>query len=394
MNWFAQVFALLSFNLRSLPQRKGSALAAVFGIAGVVAVFVGVLSIAQGFKRAMVGAGSADRAVILRAGADSETTSFLTRDEARIVSEGPGVARSAEGSLSSPELFVIINLPKKSTGTDANVSMRGVSKSAFAVRPEVKIVEGRNLAWGQKEMIVGRGARDQFSGLTLGSEMQLGQGTWRVVGIFEAKEGLSESEIWADEAVLAPAYRRIGYQVALVRLASAGSFQQFKDALTSDPRLEVKVVREPEYYAQQSQTLSQIITGLGTLIAGLMAVGAVFGALNTMYTAVASRTREIATLKALGFNSSPVVVSILIESIILASIGGTIGALLAWAAFDGYKTATINWSSFSQVTFAFDVNGPLLIQGILYSVLIGLIGGLFPAIRAARLPVGLALRDV
>jgi putative ABC transport system permease protein len=294
----------------------------------------------------------------------------------------------------SPELFVVVNLPKRSTGTDANVPMRGVEIPAFLVRDEVKIVEGRPFAWGRNEVIVGRGARLEFSGLDLGAELQFGQNRWSVVGIFESGGGLEESEIWADAAVLAPAYQRgSSYQSAIVKLASAGSFQQFKDALTSDPRLNVKVIRETEFYEGQSRLLVLIITGLGSIIAGLMGIGAIFGALNTMYTAVAARTREIATLKALGFGSFPVVVSVIAESLLLAAIGGIAGALIAWAAFDGYRAATLNWQSFSQVTFAFAVSGPLLVQGVVYALLIGLVGGLFPAIRAARLPVALALRS-
>jgi len=393
-NWFAQTGALLAFNLKTLPQRKGSAFAALFGIAGVVAVFVGVLSIAHGFRKAMIGVGAADRAIVMRSGADSEMVSILAREDVQVIADAPGIARGATGALASPELFVIVNLPKRSTGTDANVSIRGVTAAAFGVRDEVKIVEGRQFQWGRNELIVGRGAQLEFAGVRLGDELQFGQTRWKIVGVFEAGGGLAESELWADVGVLAPAYRRGStYQVVMVKLSSAGNFQQFKDALTSDPRVSLKIVREPEYYAQQSQLLYKIITGLGSLIAVLMAIGAAFGALNTMYTAVASRSREIATLKALGFHTSPVVASIIIESLVLAIVGGAAGALLAWAAFDGYRAATLNWASFSQVTFAFEVSPSLLVQGVIYSVLIGLIGGLFPAIRAARLPVAHALRE-
>ena len=393
MQWFAQVGALVSFNLRTLPRRKGAAAAAVFGIAGVVATLVGVLSIGQGFRRVMVAAGSPDVAMVLRTGADSEMTSILGRDEARIIADAPGIARAEEKALVSPELFVIVNLPKRSTGTDANVPLRGVERTAFQVRNDVKLIAGRMFEWGRNEVIVGRGAAAEFSGTDIGAEMLLGQNRWKVVGIFEARGGLPESEIWTDAAVLAPAYRRgPTYQTLLVRLASAGNFQTFKDSLTADPRLNVKVLRQNDYYAEQSRMITLLITGLGGIISGLMAVGAVFGALNTMYTAVASRAREIATLEALGFGSSPVVVSVLIESMLLALTGGVAGALLAWIAFDGYRAATMNWQSFSQVTFAFDVNLPLLVNGIAYALVIGFLGGLFPAIRAARLPVATALR--
>ncbi len=394
MKWFEQVFALVDFNLRTLPRRKGSAAAAIFGIAGVVAVLVGVLSIGQGFRRAMMATGSPDTAMVLRSGADSEMTSVLGRDEARIIADAEGVARARGKALVSPELFVVVNLPKRSTGSDANVPLRGVEPPTFDVRNEVRIIRGEPFKWGRNEVIVGRGAQLEFSGLDIGSELKFGQSNWKVVGIFEANGGLEESEIWCDAAVLAPAYRRgPTYQTLLVKLASAGNFQRFKDALTSDPRLNVKVMRESEYYAEQSRLITLLITGLGGIVSGLMAVGAVFGALNTMYTAVSARAREIATLEALGFGRSPVIVSVLIESMLLALVGGLVGALLAWAAFDGYRAATLNWQSFSQVTFAFDVNARLLRDGITYALLIGFIGGLFPAIRAARLPVAIALRQ-
>ena len=393
MRWLTQTIALVGFNLRTLPARKGSAAAAIVGIAGVVAVLVGVLSIGEGFKRTLTLAGSDDTVLVLRSGADSEMASIMNRPEANVIAEAPGVARSNGRPLVSAELFVIVNLPKRSTGTDANVPLRGVEAPAFGVRPEIQVTQGRPFAWGRNEVIVGRGALAEFSGLDLGSELKFGQNRWKVVGIFDGGGGIAESEIWADAGVLSPAYRRgPTYQTLVVKLASAGNFQRFKDALTADPRLNVKVLRETEYYAEQSRMIILLITGLGGIISGLMAIGAVFGALNTLYTAVAARAREIATLEARGFGSSPVVVSVLIESLMLAAIGGLVGALLAWAAFDGYRAATLNWQSFSQVTFAFDVNPRLLVNGILYALLIGFLGGLFPAIRAARLPVAMALR--
>lgn len=392
--WISQVVALTTFNLRTIPQRRGSSLSFMVGIAGVVAVFVGVLSIGQGISRTMRRTGSPDIALVLRSGADSEMTSLLLREEMKLIGDAPGVARADGVALVSPELFVVINLPKRSTGTDANIPFRGVERPVLGVRTAVKIVDGRMFEWGRNEVIVGRGALIEFAGLERGKTIRIGQNDWTVVGIFEANGGLEESEIWTDAAVLQPAYHRgSSYQAALVRLASAGSYDKFKDALTTDPRLNVKVQRMTEYYAQQSRTLNLLITGLGSLVAGLMGLGALFGALNTMYTAVASRGREIATLKALGFGSSPVVISIITESLLLASIGGAVGALLAWAAFDGYRAATLNWQSFSQVTFAFDVNATLLVEGIVCALAIGLVGGLFPAIRAARLPVSVALRE-
>lgn len=393
MNWFRQVGALIGFNLRSLPARKGSAAAAVFGVAGVVAVLVGVLSIGEGFRQVMIAAGSPDTAVVLRAGADSEMSSVLLRDDIEIIRNAPAVARSGETPLASPELFVLVDLAKRSTGTDANVPMRGVRKEAFLVRPEIKIVQGRMFEWGTSEVIVGRSAQTQFSKTEVGTVLQFGQTRWTIVGVFEGSGGISESEVWADAAVLAPAYHRgSSFQTVLVKLASAGSFQQFKDSLTSDPRVNLKIERETDYYAAQSRTLRGLVTGLAAVVCTLMGLGAMFGALNTMYTAVSSRAREIATLEALGFGGAAVMISVMFEALVLAFAGGVLGSVGAYLAFDGYRSATMNWQTFSQVAFAFDVTPALMMGAILYALLIGLVGGFFPAIRAARLPVALALR--
>ncbi|HKR62811.1 MAG TPA: ABC transporter permease [Thermoanaerobaculia bacterium] len=394
IRWFSQTAALIAFNVRTLPSRLGSAAAAVFGIAGVVAVLVAVLSIGEGFRRTMTIAGSDDTALVLRTGADSEMTSVLSREEANIIAQAPGVVRANGRALVSPELFVMINLPRRTTGTDANVPMRGVEQTAFDVRKEVHITEGRAFAWGRNEVIVGRAALGAFSGTELGSELLLGQNHWKVVGIFDADGSINESEIWGDAAVVAPAYRRGNtYQTAIVKLASPGNFQTFKDALTADPRVNLKIVREREYYAEQSKLISKLVNIVAGGIALLMGLGAIFGALNTMYTAVAARAREIATLEAIGFSGSPIVVSVLVESILLAAIGGIVGALGAWLAFDGFRTATLNMQTFSQVAFSLDVNAHLLILGITSAIAIGLVGGFLPAIRAARLPVSVALRE-
>ena len=394
LNWLGQIASLTHFNLKTIWDRTGSTAAALFGIAGVVAVLVAVLSIAQGFRHAMTVSGSPDTAIVLRSGADSEMMSGLGGPTTRIIAEMEGVARGVEGPLASAELFVVINLPKRNTGTDANVPLRGVEPPAFEVRNEMEIVQGRLFQWGRNEVIVGAGAALEFEGLDMGSKLQVGRNEWTVVGIFTANGGIAESEIWTDAAVLQPAYRRgNSFQAVYAKLESPGAFQAFKDRLTTDPRLNVQVVRQPDYYAEQSTMVTNLITGLGTLVAGLMGVGAVFGALNTMYTAVSSRTREIATLRALGFGGTPVVISVLLESLVLSLVGGSLGAGLAYVAFDGFRAATINWQSFSQVAFAFAVTPALLIQGILFAALIGLAGGLFPAIRAARMPVATALRE-
>ena len=396
INWIAQIASVTKFGLLSLPQRRGAVAATIVGIAGVVAVLVGVLSIAAGFRQVMSASGSPDGAVVLRSGADSEMVSGLSRDETRIIADAPGVARNRDGSgLASAELYVIINLPKRSTGTDANVPLRGVEPAAFQVRDHLKIVEGRKFDWGKDEVIVGRGAAQEFAGLDVGSKIKVGRYEWPVVGMFSANGGAAESEIWTDAKVLQDAYHRgDSFQSDYVKLDSPGSFQKFKDSLTSNPQLSVKVSRQTDYYAEQSQTMTRLITTLGYWVAALMALGALFGALNTMYSAVAARTREIATLRALGFGSGAVVVSLMLESLLLALVGGVIGGGLAYLAFNNFHASTMNWQSFSQVTFAFRVTPELLVRGIVWSAVIGLIGGLFPAIRAARLPIASALREL
>jgi putative ABC transport system permease protein len=393
--WLSQCAAVTRLNLLTLPQRLGSSAASVFGIGLVVAVFVAVLSIAEGFKRTLETTGGPGNVIVLRAGTDTEMNSILGRRSTQIVSDGPGIERDADGhALASAELLVIVDLPRRSSSTPANVPLRGVSAQALAVRGNVRIVEGRAFESGRNEIIVGAAAAAEFAGLDVGNVLHWGDKRWTVVGRFTAGGTLAESELWTDAGVLAPAYQRGNtYQSIYAKLDSPASFARFKDALTGDPRLDVAVLKENEYYASQSRLLVGIVQGLGGIIAGLMGVGAIFGAVNTMYTAVSARTREIATLRALGFSSSPVLVSVLIESLTLATVGGTLGALAAWAAFDGYKAATLNWQSFSQVAFAFAVTPRLLVQGLVYSLIMGLIGGLLPAIRAARLPVSAALRE-
>ena len=395
LNWFIQIGAVTALNLRNIGARAGSSAVAVVGIAGVVIVFVAVLSIAAGFRAVLTDAGSPETALVMRAGSDSEMTSGLSLDQTRIIADAPGVRRQNGAALASAELLVIINIPKRTTGTDANVPLRGVQEAAFGVRENVQIVEGRTFEWGRNEIIAGRSAAGQFAGLEVGTEMRWGDNTWTVVGIFEADGTIAESEIWCDAGVLQPAYRRgSSFQAVYARLESEEAFDTFKDALTTDPRLNVDVIRQDEYYAAQSRTLNAIITTIGFGIAGLMGIGAVFGAINTMYTAVAGRTREIATLRALGFSRGPVLISVMAESALLSLAGGAIGGVLAYVGFNGYQTATMNWQTFSQVAFAFAVTPSLLIQGITYALVMGLLGGLLPAFRAARLPVVTALREL
>ena len=395
MRFLAQVVTMIALSLRTVPQRAGSSLVAVTGVAGVVVVFVAVLSIAEGFRAALAGAGSPDTAIVMRGGSDTELSSVLPLESTRVIRDAPGVRRSAEGVVASAELFVVVDVPKRSTGTPANVPLRGVEPAAFGVRDEVRIVEGRTFRPGTNEIIVGRSAAAQFAGIDLGSTQRWGESAWEVVGIFEAGGTIAESEIWSDARVLQPAYRRgDSFQSVYARLESPDAFDAFKDALTTDPRLDVMVEREEDYYLGQTEAVTAIITGIAGVIAFLMGIGAVFGAINTMYTAVASRTREIATLRALGFSSGPVVISVMAESVALAVVGGLLGGLLAYAGFNGYQTATINWQTFSQVAFAFRVTPALLTQGIAWAVVMGFFGGLFPALRAARLPVATALREL
>jgi putative ABC transport system permease protein len=395
IQWLLQIGAIILVNLRSLPQRIGSSTVAVVGISGVVIVFVAVLSIAEGFQRTLVVTGSPDTAIVLRAGSDTEMTSGLLGDQVRIIQDAPGIRRGANGPMASAELFVILSHPRIATGTDANVPLRGVQPAAFEVRDDVKIVEGRMFEWGRNEIIVGRAAARQFAGLTVGSTHRWGENEWTVVGIFEADGGVPESELWTDAGVLQPAYRRgNSYQAVYAKLESPDALDRFKDALTTDPRINVKVIRETDYYAEQSVLLHRLIRTVGYLIAVLMGIGAVFGAINTMYTAVSARTREIATLRALGFGAVPVVSSVLAESMLLALVGGLIGGGLAYAGFNGYQTATINWQTFSQIAFAFAVTPRLLLEGLSYALVMGFIGGSLPAIRAARLPVVTALREL
>jgi putative ABC transport system permease protein len=396
IRWITQTAAVTALNLRTIPARMSSSAVAIVGIAGVVIVLVSVLSIAAGFNAAMRQSGSPQRALVMRSGADSEMTSGLGGPQVDLIKQAPGIRRDGQTALASGELYVIIDLPKKSApDSPSNVPMRGIEPTVLQVRDDVSLVGGRMLQFGTNEVIVGRGAQAQFIGLNVGTDIKSGQNIWRVVGTFEADGGVAETEIWADSRTLQGVYRRgNSYQSVLARLDSSESFGTFRDWLSTNPQLNVQVKRENEYYAGQSQALTRLIEGLGFGIAGLMGLGAVFGAILTMYTAVATRSREIATLRALGFNSLSVVVSVLVESLALGAIGGIIGGLAAYFAFNGYQTSTMNFQTFSQVAFAFRVTPQLLMLGLVYALLMGLVGGLLPAIRAARLPIPSALREL
>jgi putative ABC transport system permease protein len=395
LRWIGQTIAVTMLSLRMIPQRLGSSLVAIVGIAGVVIVFVAVLSIGEGFRAAMTVAGSPSRALVMRSGADSEMVSGITGAEADVIRQAPGVLRDGNVPIVSAGLYVLVDLNKRSTGTAANVPLRGIEPAALEVHDEVKIVEGRMFRFGTNEAIVGRAAGRQFAGVDLGSSFKSGELTLTIVGVFTADGSVAETEIWADTRLLQGVYRRgNSYQSIVARLDSPGSFDTFKNWLTTNPQLNVQVRRENEYYAAQSTTMTGLIRGVGYAIAALMGIGAIFGALLTMYTAVASRTREIATLRALGFNTTSVLVSVLTESMALAVLGGLIGGLVAYLGFNGYQTSTMNFQTFSQVAFAFAVTPSLLFQGLSYALVMGLVGGLLPAIRAARLPISSALREL
>jgi len=397
MRWLTQTLAVLALNIKTIPQRLSSSGVAIVGIAGVVVVFVSVLSIAAGFTAAMQGSGSPDRALVMRSGADSEMTSGLSGPDVDVIKQAPGIRRGdGQAPLAAAELMVIIDLPKRATpDAPANVPVRGILPESIAVRNEFSIVEGRMFKFGTNEVIAGRGAKGQFVNLNVGDTVVSGQNRWDVVGIFETDGGVAETEIWVDARTLQGAYRRGNtYQSLLARLETRESYDVFRDWLTSNPQLNVSIRRENEYYATQSQALTRLIRTIGFGIAALMGIGAVFGAILTMYTAVATRAREIATLRALGFNTGSVLVSVLAESMVLGLIGGAIGGATAYLAFNGYQTSTMNFQTFSQVAFAFRVTPGLLAMGLFYALLMGLIGGLFPAIRAARLPIPVALREL
>ena len=396
MTWIKQTLAVIALNLRTIPARLSSSAVAIVGIAGVVVVFVSVLSIGAGFAAAMQGSGSATRALVMRTGADTELTSGLEGPDVDVIKQAPGIRREGSGPLASAELYVILDVPKKSTpDASANVPMRGIEAMGMDVREEVSLVAGRMFQFGTNEVIVGRAANGQFVNMNTGDTIVSGQNKWNVVGIFEADGGVAETEIWADVRTLQGAYRRGNtYQSVLVRLDSSDTFDMFRDWLTSNPQVNVAIRRENEYHAAQSVAMTRLIQTIGFGIAALMGIGAVFGAILTMYTAVATRAREIATLRALGFDTTSVLISVLIESLGLGAIGGAIGAAAAYVAFNGYQTSTMNFQTFTQVAFAFRVTPELLGVGLFYALLMGLVGGLLPAIRAARLPIASALREL
>jgi putative ABC transport system permease protein len=385
----------LIYNVRSVRQRWTSAVVAVLGIAGTVGVFVAMLSMARGFKATLVASGSPDNAIVMRAGATSEMYSAVGLNQVKIIEDAPGVGRGKGGPLVSPEVVVVAAFPLKKTGTDANVQVRGVSPRVLDVRNRVRIVQGRLFQPGLGELVVGRNVAGTYAGLDLGSTVRFGGGTWAVVGVFDAGGSAFDSELWCDAAVLNQVYKRPEniFQSLTVHLTSPDALTRFRDALTSDPRLSVQVESEREYYEKNSRALTAMITVLGSLVAFVMGIGAVFGALNTMYSAVAERSREIATMRALGFGAGSVVISFVFEGLLIALVGGVLGCV-AVLPVNGLTTGTMNWQTFSHLAFAFRITPSLLILGVAFALLMGLFGGVPPAIRAARRPVAVALREL
>jgi putative ABC transport system permease protein len=383
------------YNIRSVKARWTSSIVAVLGIAGTVGVFVAMLSLARGFRATLVSSGSPDNAIVMRAGATSEMMSGIKLEDIKILQDAPGIARASDTPLVTSEVVVVAPFPLRSTGTDANVQVRGVSANVLTIRRNVKIAQGRMFQPGLAELIVGKNASSSYSGLTLGNTVNFGGGHWQVVGVFDAGGSSFDSEVWCDARVLDDVYKRPSniFQSATVHLTSPESYDQFKDAITSDRRLNFDVSREIDYYAKQSTRMTQLITVLGGLVAFVMAIGAVFGALNTMYSAVAERGREIATMRALGFGGGAVVFSFLVEALLISFIGGAIGCI-AVLPLNGLTTGAMNWQTFSHLAFAFRITPVLLLAGVIFALLMGLLGGLPPAMRAAWRPVAVALREL
>jgi len=399
MNTLTQVIAVTGMNLRSLPQRRGTSSVIVVGIAGVVAVFISVLAMSTGLIKTLESAGKSDRAIVVRTGASSELTSSLAYEAALKVADAPGVRRGADGKgLASREGVRIVNVIRND-GVEANAPIRGITQLAFAVRPEIKLIEGRLFREGVNELVVGKAARKQYKSATVGSQFHFRDADWTVVGVFSSNGDAHESEFLADLNTLNSAFRRgNSAQSVTVQLDSQASFDQFRDAITTDPSLQVETTRESDYFRQQTTRITAILEGVAYVVGGIMAIGALFGALNALYSAVSARAKEIATLRAIGFGAMPVVVSVFVEALLLSVAGGVIGALLAWLLFNGHSVSTSAGGATTgvanQLIFDLSVTPKLVIVGIAGAAIIGFIGGLFPAIRAARLPVATALRTV
>jgi putative ABC transport system permease protein len=396
MNLFRQIGAVTAMNFKSLPHRVGTSIVIVIGIAGVVAVLVSVLAMSTGMLETMEHSGRDDRAIVLRNGSASESGSALGRDAARLVQDAAGVKRDGAGKpIASAESLRLVNLFRKEDGAEVNVALRGTGPQLAVLRPEIKIVQGRMFRPAVTEIIVGKAAHAEFKGLNIGEQIKTRGATWTVVGVFSSNGDAHESGLMTDAETLLAADQRGGFQSVTVMLESAAAFQRFKDALTSNPALAVEVSREREYYRRQSETIGRVIYVIAYVVGGIMAIGAIFSALNTMYSAVSARLREIATLRAIGFGPTAMVMSVLAEALLLALIGGVIGAAIAWLFFNGHQVSTSGGGAAAgHLIFELSVSPALISTGILWAITIGLIGGLFPAVRAARLPVATALRAI
>jgi putative ABC transport system permease protein len=383
-----QVIAVTRINLMSIPRRLWLSLSTVVAIALVVVVLLGFLAMAQGFQRTMAGSGSPDVAIILRAGATTEINSGITHDQVRLIEEGPGIARTAQGQpLVSAELYVVAGGIKRSTGTKANLPLRGIGPEGALVRHGIAITAGRMFTRASNEVVVGQSLLKEFAGFDLGSTLAFGTSRWTVVGVFDAGGSVFESEIWGDLPVVQSLFNRINVvQTVRVRLERPEALAALATYVANDPRLKLDVKSEAAYFAEQSSQTSDLIQKLGWPLAIAMALGALAGALNTMYNSVAARSQEIATLRAIGFGGFPVFVGTLAESLVLAIAGGALGALATWLAVDGLSASTLT-GSFTQVVFSFTLTPALAAQGMALALAVGLIGGIFPAVRAARLPI-------
>jgi putative ABC transport system permease protein len=392
-----QAISVTAVGIGTLRQRLGMSSVIVIGIAGVVAVLVALLAMSDGYRETLSKTGSTDTAIVMRGASASEVMSVLDHDSVTLIPQTAGIAKDAKGQpIASPELVVAANLPIKGGQPDeeGSVQLRGVSDQAWAVRPNLKIVEGRKFTPGMRELIVGKGAARQFAGLEPGHQVRLGSQLWTVVGVFASGDSM-DSEVWGDAGVVADTYRRGSSRASVtVKLADPGAFDAFKTTLEANPQLKVDVSTTLDYFSKQSEGMSSFLTIIGIVVGSIMAIGAIFGALNCMFAAVAARAREIATLRAIGFRGLPVVVAVMLETMLLALLGGLIGGLLAWLVFNGYSASTLAAGSVGKLSFELKVSAELLWVGLLWALTIGFIGGLFPAVRAARLPVTTALRVI
>ncbi len=392
MSALRQIASVTLMNIKSVPKRLGASLVIVIGIAGVVGVLLSILAMVAGLSQMMTGSGRADRAIIVSTGASYETLSNLTREEVQTISDAPAIKRSADGKpAASAESLAIVRMPLKRDGSSSNVSLRGVSELAFGVRPEIRLVEGRMFKPAVRELIVGRTLQRQFRGLDIGSRVLLRGAEWTVIGAFESRGDQHEAEMITGVEELQSSFGRSTFQSVTVLLESADSFAQFKGALAGNPSLAVDAVRETDYFQQQSQAFTRLLSVLAYLIGGIMGIGAVFGALNAMYSAVSTRSVEIATLRVLGFDASAVIVSVFAEALLLALLGGATGGCIAWLMFNGNAVST-NGGGLTQLSVPLVVDLPLVGFGILWACIIGMVGASFPAIRAARAPLAAALR--